>query len=102
MATDSAPGMPGPPAVALDGAGQNPGLLPVITINVMYAEPSRIWQKTLRLPAGSTAGQALAASRFSEEHPDCPLDALVFGVFGQVCSAGHRLEDADRLEIYRA
>lgn len=74
----------------------------VITVSVVYAEPSVFWQKTLKLPAGATAAQAFAASQFVEEHPDYPINALAFGVFGQVCVPGHRLGDADRLEIYRA
>lgn len=74
----------------------------VMTISVVYAEPSRIWQKTLQLPTGATAAQAFVASRFSEEHPDYPISTLAFGVFGQICVPGYCLGDADRLEIYRA
>jgi len=85
---------------ARGGPPETSGATGFITVCVIHAGPGRVWQRTLRLPGGSTARQALAASGFARDHPACPPDTLAVGVFGQICSLDHRLADADRLEIY--
>jgi putative ubiquitin-RnfH superfamily antitoxin RatB of RatAB toxin-antitoxin module len=53
----------------------------------------------LTLPAGSTAGQALAASGLLVEFPE--LAQAPMGVWGRACTAETVLRDLDRVELYR-
>jgi len=53
----------------------------------------------LTLPAGSTAGQALAASGLLVEFP--ALAQAPMGVWGRACTAETVLRDLDRVELYR-
>ena len=55
----------------------------------------------LRLPAGSTAGQALRASGLLDRHPEVAAGAASLGVHGRRCEAVTVLRDGDRLELYR-
>ncbi|UHL64872.1 RnfH family protein [Paralcaligenes sp. KSB-10] len=73
-----------------------------ISIQIVYAEPHRIWQEDLRLPAGTTAAQALELSGFARHFPNFSSDVLAMGVYGEICVPERRLADGDRLEIYRA
>lgn len=60
-----------------------------------------IWQKNLHLTPGATVGQAIAESGFFDDHPVYPRQALVAGIYGQVCTPERVLHDGDRIEIYR-
>ncbi|WP_442597965.1 RnfH family protein [Parapusillimonas sp. JC17] len=72
-----------------------------IRIELVYAEPARVWLKPLALPQGSTVGDAIAASDFSSQFPDYPMQELKVGVYGQLCDTERLLSDSDRVEIYR-
>ncbi|TAL76730.1 MAG: RnfH family protein [Burkholderiaceae bacterium] len=72
-----------------------------LTIHVVYAQPDKVWQKTLLLPPGTTVGQALVASEFSCCFPDHPSGEMVVGIYGRTCSRNRVLTDEDRIEIYR-
>ena len=54
----------------------------------------------LVLPAGTTAGQALARSGLGARHPGC--ERLPLGIWGRVRPADTPLRDGDRVELYRA
>jgi uncharacterized protein len=72
-----------------------------LTIQIIYAEPARVWHKTLQLAAGSTVGQAIAISQFAQNNPAYPHDNLKVGIFGQQCDTDRLLIDGDRVEVYR-
>lgn len=72
-----------------------------LTIHVVYAQPDKVWQKTLLLPPGTTVGQALVASGFSRDFPDHSSGEMVVGIYGRACSRNRVLTDEDRIEIYR-
>lgn len=73
-----------------------------ILVQVVYATPLAIWQRSLELPAGATALEALRASGLLQAYPGLTQAPLAMGVFGQVCEDQHVLIDGDRLEVYRA
>lgn len=73
----------------------------LLTIQIIYAESTRVWRKTMRLAPGSTVGQAVELSRFVQDNPGYPRDNLELGVFGQRCGASRFLIEGDRVEIYR-
>ncbi len=64
--------------------------------------PRVVLEHTLDLPQGCTAGQALqGAAALLDPHGIVPSTGLAFGIWGRKVDAGHRLEDGDRLELYR-
>ncbi len=72
-----------------------------IQVEVVFAEPGRAWTRDLRLPAGATVAQAVAASRLAEERPDVRVADDCLGVFGRRVKPQQVLRDGDRVEVYR-
>lgn len=62
-------------------------------VELVYALPERAEHRTLELPVGATARDALAAAGFSDVH--------TVGVFGKRVALDHALREGDRVEIYR-
>lgn len=71
-----------------------------IVIEVVYAGQTRI-SRTLRLPAGSTALQAVEASGMAELMPAGAFDPQRLGIFARRVPPGQILRSGDRVEIYR-
>jgi len=75
---------------------------PHMTVLVVYATAARRHQQCeLRLPLGSTAAQAVAASALLQTLAADAIDALGLAVWGKKVSVHHTLRDGDRLEILR-
>jgi uncharacterized protein len=72
-----------------------------VTVEVVYAEPSRRWLRRVTLPKGSTVAQAVEASGLGREVPGLVLDPARLGVFSRKITPEHVLADGDRVEIYR-
>jgi len=72
----------------------------LLRVEVLWAPaPHDTRRVALTLPAGSTAGQALAASGLLVEFPE--LAQAPMGVWGRACTAETVLRDLDRVELYR-
>lgn len=71
-----------------------------ITIQVVYALPDTQELLSLVLPAGSTLGQAVAASGLLAKH-SLSLETGRFGIYGKQVKPEVVLRDRDRVEIYR-
>ena len=74
---------------------------PPLSVEVCYALPQRQWICLLRLPAGSTVGDAIAASGLAETMPALQVDDGMVGIFSRPASLASALRDGDRVEIYR-
>ena len=72
-----------------------------IAIEVVYALPDQLFLVELRLPPGTTAGEAIERSGVQRHYPDLASGAPSIGIFGCPCEWSTRLEHGDRLEIYR-
>ena len=72
-----------------------------IRVEVVHALPEGAWRRRLRLPAGSTAGDAVAQSGFLAAHPEQSSRQMLLGIFGRRCDADQVLTDLDRVEILR-
>jgi len=72
-----------------------------LRVQVMYARRDSAWHRTLTLPAGATAADALLACSFRQAFPDYPHAEPSLGIYGRACGPDHPLADGDRLEIYR-
>lgn len=71
-----------------------------IAIEVVYAERDRQTLLALRVPAGTTAAQAVELSGIRARHAGIPPEAAL-GVHGRVVATGHVLAAGDRVELYR-
>ncbi|MDE0489933.1 MAG: RnfH family protein [Gammaproteobacteria bacterium] len=72
-----------------------------IAIEVSYALPGAQRVLPLRVPADSTARRAVLLSCIDALFPEIDTATCPIGVFGTPVADEYRLEDGDRLEIYR-
>jgi putative ubiquitin-RnfH superfamily antitoxin RatB of RatAB toxin-antitoxin module len=71
-----------------------------IPVSVAYAERDRQTVIELRVPAGTTAAEAVERSGIRARHPGIAADAPL-GVFGRRVAPTELLEPGDRVELYR-
>lgn len=70
-------------------------------VEVVYALPLRQDVISLDVAAGTTVGQALAASGLLARQPDIDLRVHRLGVWGRSTTLDALLREGDRVEIYR-
>jgi uncharacterized protein len=73
----------------------------VIRVEIVYAQPQRSIAKSLSLPPGALIADALKLAAQADDFQDMDLASATVGIFGQVASRDRRLQDGDRIEIYR-
>lgn len=89
-------------SVEAGGTGAADAGAGLIAVEVAYAAaPHQIDRVALRLPAGSTALQALRASGLADRLGPAALDALTLGLWGRAIEPATVLRDRDRLELLR-
>ena len=71
-----------------------------IAVEVVYAQPTSIWRRTVTLPATATVADAFAAVAFDRKF-NVDLQAVALGIFGARVKLDTPLHDGDRIEIYR-
>lgn len=76
---------------------------PGLDVEVAHAAVNGQVLIALRVPAGTTAGQALRLAGLAERFPELNLAASAVGIFGKRISAPDEyvLEEGDRVEVYR-
>ncbi len=72
-----------------------------IAIEVACAERDGQTLIALVMPAGSTAGDALARSGIFERHPGIERSGCSVGIFGREVAQDYVLADGDRVEVLR-
>jgi putative ubiquitin-RnfH superfamily antitoxin RatB of RatAB toxin-antitoxin module len=72
-----------------------------LSVEVVYARPGQEDAVTVTLSAGATLGEAVAASRILERHPELEAARLKIGVYGKSTTPEAAAADGDRVEIYR-
>ncbi len=72
-----------------------------ISVSVVYALPDHQEKIVLSCPEGTTIRQALEMSGIRSIIADLDLDEVEAGVYGFRRDYDYRLEDHDRVEIYR-
>ena len=72
-----------------------------ISIEIVYAQPQYSVTKSLRLKQGATIADALAAAAAHPDFQGVDLKDAPVGIFGRVMSRESKLNDGDRVEIYR-
>ncbi len=73
----------------------------LLDIEIVYAEPQRVIQKSLQLPEGSRVADALRLAALDADFAAVDLANSPRGIFGRLVADGRRLENGDRIEIYR-
>lgn len=72
-----------------------------IRVEVVYALPERQWRILLELPDHATVREALEAPAVQSMLSEARAEVGSVGVWGRVVLPEHRLQDRDRVEIYR-
>lgn len=72
-----------------------------ILVEVAYALPEKQQIIPLKVAEGTTAQQAIVASRVQERFPDLDLNQVKVGIFGKLVKPDIVLREKDRVEIYR-
>lgn len=72
-----------------------------LSVSVVYCAPGIEDVSELRVPDGSTAADAVAASGLLRRHAQLGGQPLDLGIWGRSCTPEHRLEEGDRVELYR-
>jgi putative ubiquitin-RnfH superfamily antitoxin RatB of RatAB toxin-antitoxin module len=75
----------------------------LIEIEVACALPDKQVIRTLRVPVGTTARQALLRSELEKELTAGSIDiqTAALGVFGRVVADSYELRAGERVEVYR-
>ena len=74
---------------------------PAVTVSVLLAEAGRQHSKSLALPAGATAWEAVEASGLLQGRDDLDPAQLAVAIFGRQVPRERELEAGDRVEILR-
>jgi uncharacterized protein len=74
---------------------------PLLHVSVVYALPDEQQLVALRLPSGSTVGDAVRQSGLLQRFPAIEERALQCAVFNRVVAAETLLSNGDRVEILR-
>jgi uncharacterized protein len=74
---------------------------PIVAAVVVYATPRQSHLFEVRIPAGASVRQAIAASGVLGSAPELAGQELDVGIFGQSCGLDDTVRDGDRIEIYR-
>lgn len=76
--------------------------LPMLQVTVVYSHsPRHVLELGVQVPAVSTLQQALVLSGVLALYPDLATATPDVGVWGKVADVTQRLQDGDRIEIYR-
>ncbi len=72
-----------------------------LEVALVYAKPEQQIVLPLKVPLGTTLGQAIAISGIMKRFPEIDLLKNKTGVFGRLHSLEYILRPGDRVEIYR-
>ncbi|NRB71382.1 MAG: RnfH family protein [Xanthomonadales bacterium] len=79
----------------------NEGPAAHLEVEVVYGDPQHQTLRQLRLAAGATVADAIAAAELERDWPELELDPDAVGVWGRKVSLGQALKSGDRVEVYR-
>jgi len=72
-----------------------------MNIGVAYADKfKRLWLQ-LEVPDDSTVREAIECSGLLPQFPEIDLNTQAVGIFGRIVKLDTRVNDGDRVEIYR-
>lgn len=89
------------PAFSVNEGAEQGALDRQIDIELVCATPERQELLKLSVPAHTTVGEAIVLSGIASRFADENLAELQAGIWGRPVERQHRLEDGDRVELYR-
>ena len=73
-----------------------------LNVTIVFSPaPREMREWPVRVPAGSTVADAIAASPLRTEFPSLDAGALGVGIWGRTVPAQQVLRERDRIEVYR-
>ncbi len=72
-----------------------------MNIEVVFALPDRQELVALEVDPGTTVEMAISLSAIGDKFPEEDLSGYQTGVWGKAVNRDHRLQEGDRLELYR-
>jgi len=73
----------------------------LLAVEVVYALPGRQTVLPVQVAQGASVADALVASGIFAVHPEASGADVPVGIFGRVVTRDHRVEEGDRIELYR-
>ena len=73
----------------------------MISVEIVFALPTKATTLTVEVAQGTTAEQAVIQSGIIDKCPEIDPTALTLGVWNRTVKAHYELKDGDRIEIYR-
>lgn len=73
----------------------------MVTVDIVYALPTRQTLLTLHLPEKTTVEEAIYQSNILTYYPEIDLKHNKVGIFSKVVKLNTLLKNGDRIEIYR-
>lgn len=70
-------------------------------VSIVYALAKRQLWLNVEVPEGATLCEAIERSGILAQFPEIDLEQQKVGIFGKVSALETRLEEGDRVEIYR-
>ena len=70
-------------------------------VEVVFALPERQVLLAPEVPDGATVADAIAVSGIARHFPECNLDELRTGIWGQPVDRDRVVRDGDRVELFR-
>ncbi len=74
---------------------------PTVAVSVVYATSRQAVVFEVKMPAGASVRQTVAACGILDSVPELAGRDLDVGIFGQSCSPDDTVRDGARIEIYR-
>jgi len=74
---------------------------PELRVTVVHCVPGGEDLTEVTLPAGATVADAIGASGVLDRRPELAATSPDVGIWGRACALAQRLEDGDRVELYR-
>lgn len=71
-------------------------------VQLLYSPvPRQVLETTLKMPPGSTLGDAILLSGWMDAHPELQSTAVDFGIWARRANLKTPLREGDRVEAYR-
>ena len=72
-----------------------------VQVEVIYAEPDRVWRCHIDVPEGSTVEKCVSIAAAQGQFATLDCTGFATGIFGEQCGGDRVVQLTDRIELYR-
>ena len=72
-----------------------------VQVEVIYAEPDRVWRCHIDVPEGSTVAECVSIAAAQSQFAALDCTGFATGIFGEQCGGDRVVQPNDRIELYR-